>query len=276
MEHPTLAPLQIEGWYALHQFFQLDRLPDDGEELEARRARARDVQAVFEGWADLGDEGWSGLYRLVGGGTDYMAIHFRSSLDELGHVERTLRSHPSCGDLHVSSDYLSVVELGLYQLTAALAEKAAGGGIALRSDEWNAMVEAALEEQRAAKYAQRRLYPRQPEDMPYACFYPMDKRRTGEENWYALPLADRARLMQEHGKTGRTYAGKVSQVILGSAGLDDWEWAVTLFAGDPLQFKAIVTDMRYDEVSAVYAEFGSFLVGRRVAADAIAEELAGA
>jgi chlorite dismutase len=98
--------------------------------------------------------------------------------------------------------------------------------------------------------------------MPYVCFYPMSKRRASGQNWYALPLEERSRLMMAHGMTGRGYAGRVVQVISGAIGLDAWEWGVTLFAADPLAFKKIVTDMRFDEVSAQYAEFGEFYVGK--------------
>jgi peroxiredoxin len=98
--------------------------------------------------------------------------------------------------------------------------------------------------------------------MPYVSFYPMSKRRDAEQNWYTLTLDDRSRLMQAHGLTGRRYAGRVQQVITGAIGLDNWEWGVTLFARDPLEFKKLVTDMRFDEVSAKYAEFGEFYVGR--------------
>jgi chlorite dismutase len=102
--------------------------------------------------------------------------------------------------------------------------------------------------------------------MPYVCFYPMSKRRGESQNWYALSLDERSKLMQAHGLTGRRYAGKVQQIITGAIGLDAWEWGVTLFSGDPLQFKKLVTDMRFDEVSAKYAEFGDFYVGKIVQA----------
>jgi chlorite dismutase len=101
--------------------------------------------------------------------------------------------------------------------------------------------------------------------MPYVCFYPMSKRRQVGQNWYSLTLAERSQLMYAHGRTGRRYAGKVLQVITGAVGFDAWEWGVTLFAGDPMAFKKLVTDMRFDEVSAKYAEFGDFFVGRAVA-----------
>jgi chlorite dismutase len=111
-------------------------------------------------------------------------------------------------------------------------------------------------------HIKRRLYPQPSPDMPYVCFYPMSKRREPGQNWYALPLDERSRLMQAHGLTGRKYAGRIQQVITGAIGLDAWEWGVTLFARDPLDFKRLVTEMRFDEVSARYAEFGDFYVGK--------------
>src|SRR5919107_3569412 len=113
-----------------------------------------------------------------------------------------------------------------------------------------------------SEHVKRRLYPQPGADMPYVCFYPMSKRRQPGQNWYALSLDERSRLMYTHGITGRGYAGRVVQVITGAIGLDAWEWGVTLFAADPLTFKKLVTDMRFDEVSAQYAEFGDFYVGR--------------
>jgi chlorite dismutase len=99
--------------------------------------------------------------------------------------------------------------------------------------------------------------------MRYLCFYPMSKRRDPGANWYQLSLDERSRLMHTHGLTGRRYAGRVQQVISGAIGLDEWEWGVTLFGKDPLEFKKLVTDMRFDEVSALYATFGRFFVGYR-------------
>ena len=125
---------------------------------------------------------------------------------------------------------------------------------------------ARVESERASAHIQRRLYPTQPDDMPYVCFYPMSKRRVPGQNWYTLPLEERSRLMMAHGMTGRGYAGRVSQVITGAIGFDAWEWGVTLFAADPLAFKKIVSDMRFDEVSALYADFGEFFVGRTMSA----------
>jgi chlorite dismutase len=107
-----------------------------------------------------------------------------------------------------------------------------------------------------------RLYPTlPPEGKKAICFYPMSKRRNVGQNWFALPYEERERLMHEHGTTGRSFAGRVVQLITGSAGIDDWEWGVTLFAEHPDDLKEVVYKMRYDEASAVYAEFAWFITG---------------
>jgi len=107
-----------------------------------------------------------------------------------------------------------------------------------------------------------RLHPQlPPEGMRALCFYPMSKRRAPEQNWYTLPYEDRERLMHGHGAVGRTFRGRVLQLVTGSTGVDDWEWAVTLFGVHPDDLKDCVYTMRFDEASAVYAEFGPFVTG---------------
>jgi len=107
-----------------------------------------------------------------------------------------------------------------------------------------------------------RLYPQLPPSGKNAwCFYPMSKRRDPENNWYTLPFDKRSELMAEHGKSGRAFAGRVIQLVTASAGFDDFEWGVTLFAVNPDDLKDVVYTMRFDEASAVYAEFGAFYVG---------------
>jgi len=109
---------------------------------------------------------------------------------------------------------------------------------------------------------QARLYPQLPPAGKNAwCFYPMSKRRNPGQNWFTLEFDRRKELMEEHGKSGRTFAGRVVQLVTGSAGLDDFEWGVTLFAVHPDDLKEVVYTMRFDEASAEYAEFGSFYVG---------------
>ena len=273
MDNTKIAPLVLDGWFLLHQFF---RYPT-GEDLDSSGGTERfdALEELLASWEDLGDEGWSGLYRIIGGGTDCMLVHFRQSLEALGEVEQSLRRHPAGSELVLTGDYLSVVELSLYHLTATLVAEAESQGVEPGSDDWRSMVETQLKEELAKPYVQQRLHPAQPDDMPYVCVYPMDKRRSEGQNWYRLPVQERAALMRDHGVTGRRYAGRISQVISGSMGLDDWEWAVTLFGRSPIDFKELIAEMRFDEVSATYAEFGSFWVGYRIPTAKIREELAG-
>jgi len=133
--------------------------------------------------------------------------------------------------------------------------------IEVNSTQWREATARELEAQRAKMSG--RLFAKIP-DRPYVCFYPMNKRRAGADNWYSLPIEERQRLMHEHGLIGRRYAGRVTQVISGSIGFDDWEWGVDLFADDPLVFKHLVYEMRFDESSARFGEFGQFFVGIRV------------
>lgn len=113
-----------------------------------------------------------------------------------------------------------------------------------------------------AEHKSPRLYPRlPPAGKPALCFYPMSKRRGADQNWYTLPFAERRRLMLDHGAVGRTFAGRVLQVVTGSTGLDDYEWGVTLFAVHPDDLKEVVHQMRFDAASAIYAEFGPFYAG---------------
>lgn len=182
-----------------------------------------------------------------------MLIHFRDSMAELDGIPGRRAEY----------SYVSVVELGLYESTMKFYAETREKGIAPGSPEWDAAAAETLDRQRKAMHS--RLYPTIP-DAEYACFYPMNRKRDVGANWYSIPIADRARMMHEHGLNGRRYAGRVKQVISGSIGFEEWEWGVDLFADDPLDFKRLIYEMRFDEVSAVYAEFGPFFVGRRVRA----------
>jgi peroxiredoxin len=126
--------------------------------------------------------------------------------------------------------------------------------------------------ERMKHYRQDRIYPTLP-DWPIVCFYNMSKRRGLERNWYALPYDERRRLMKGHAAVGREFAGKVKQLITGSTGLDDAEWGVTLFARDTFQIKSIVYKMRFDPVSAEYADFGEFFVGIQLPLDELFRRL---
>lgn len=258
--HP---PETLEGWYLSHHVYSVDR--------RALRARGDDRTALLaDADATLGrlapsaaDGGWSASFALAGSPGDLMIIHARPTLDALAAAERTLAGARLFDDLKREYTFLSVTEAGLYHITAELAKETLARGGAVGDEQYRAALDARAASERASAHIQRRLYPPLPPEMPYICFYPMSKRRDPGANWYQLTLEERSRLMYAHGLTGRRYAGRIQQTISGAIGLDEWEWGVTLVARDPLDFKRIVTDMRFDEVSAIYATFGRFFVGRR-------------
>ena len=267
-----LPPASLDGWYVLHQSLSVDwPALKAADAAEAREALAS-FAALARGWATASEPGWSGVYRVAGGSVDFLVVHFRDSLDRLIQAGHELQLSPWGDHVIVTDEYLSVVELGLYHLTSDLAGRIEPGD----RTAWDDALKEALAAERRKGFVRRRLEPRQPEHMPYVCYYPMDKRRNPGQNWYTLSLEERTALMAAHGTVGRRFAGRIAQVISGSMGLDDWEWAVTLWAADPLEFKAIISEMRYDAASAEYAEFGPFLVGKRISDGDIEGLLSGA
>jgi len=261
-----IAPATLEGWYALHQVFSTDWPALRGLMRQHRQEIGEAAQALWStlaGGGEGAEGGWSAAFRLVGGGGDWLFVHFRPTLEELADVQLRLRDSELGELLRLEYDYVSVTEAGLYHATAQAAAEAQPGSEAFR-----ARIDESKAAELASPHVRTRLFPQVPEGMRFVSFYPMTKRRAGDANWYTLPVDERSRLMREHGMTGRTFAGRVFQVITGSVGLDDWEWGVTLFARDPLEFKRIVTEMRYDEASALYGEFGRFFTGIRLAPDA--------
>ncbi|MBO0912715.1 MAG: heme-dependent peroxidase, partial [Acidobacteria bacterium] len=205
-------------------------------------------------------QGQSALYSLLGHKGDLMLVHFRPSFDELNRAEIEVAQLELADYLEPASSYLSVIELGLYESSLKTYRELLDQGIEPHSDEWKRAINETLSRQREAM--RPRLFPEIP-PARYLSFYPMDRRRGEDKNWYTLPIEERARQMNEHGLVGRRYAGEVKQIITGSIGFDDWEWGVDLFADDPLVFKKLIYEMRFDEVSAVYALFGHFYVGVR-------------
>ena len=271
MTSPPIAhpPETIEGWYALHQIFRFAKGKPDSGSLSRTVAGLRGQSAPVRsrkkpGQQAPGTRGWSCFVRLIGSTSDLMAIHFRDSLDALGDAEQALAKSPAAKSLVPVYSFLSVTEAGLYHITADLARAAEARGGKVGDAEYTRTLAGRVAAERDSDHVKRRLYPQLPADMDYVCFYPMSKRRDQGQNWYTLSLDERSRLMHSHGLTGRRYAGRIQQVITGAIGLDAWEWGVTLFGKDPLDFKKLVTDMRFDEVSARYAEFGDFYVGRIV------------
>jgi chlorite dismutase len=258
------VPLTVEGASVLHQMMRF-RWPA----WRALTPEAR-VEIVDEAARALETMKGTGVYSLLGHKGDLMLIHFRKDFEALNAAEMQLSRLRLSDYLETTHSYLSMVELGLYESTAKVYGSLAAKGVQPHSEEWKQEIEQVLERQRQAMAP--RLWPEIP-NAKYLCFYPMDRRRGESVNWYTESMAERQRMMHEHGMVGRRYAGDVRQIISGSIGFDDWEWGVDLFAEDPLVFKRLIYEMRFDKVSAEYALFGSFYIGLRVPAAGIASAL---
>ncbi|AXC11815.1 Hemoprotein HemQ, essential component of heme biosynthetic pathway in Gram-positive bacteria [Acidisarcina polymorpha] len=258
------VPLTLEGASVLHQMFRFRWIAWRALSLPERERVIDEAIELLEP-AEEGDgpprPNQSALYSLVGHKGDLMMVHFRDTVEDLNRFELELAQTDLYEYLEPTSSYLSVVELGLYESSGKHYAEFAQHGIEPYSPAWNAEVKEVLDRQSVAMAS--RLYPEIPESK-YLCFYPMDRRRGEQANWYTVSMQDRQRMMHEHGLIGRRYADRVKQIISGSIGLDDWEWGVDLFADDPVVFKKLIYEMRFDEVSAIYALFGSFYVGVRV------------
>jgi peroxiredoxin len=265
------VPLTTEGYSVLHQMMRIRwsawrALPE--AEKSAIAKEASEALAGMEKHAP----GQSALYSLIGHKGDLMLIHFRNSFADLNQAELQIANLRLSDYLEPTTSYLSIIELGLYDSTLKIYKELTDQGIEPHSDQWKAEIECKLNRHREAM--KPRLFPEIPPNR-YACFYPMDRKRGEEKNWYTLPIEERARQMNEHGLVGRRYAREVKQIITGSIGFDDWEWGVDLFADEPLVFKKLIYEMRFDHVSAVYALFGQFYVGVRVPASGLKELLSG-
>jgi chlorite dismutase len=248
------APETLEGWFALHDLRRLDRAAWNGlpqAEREKALSEASDLLASFEGVTDA-PEGRTVTYSMIGHKADLLMFHLRPEVGQLHELERAFDDTMLASYTTRPYSYLSVVELSRHGSPEGTAENIEN-----------------------SPYVQARLYPEIPPNSTYVCFYPMSKKRQGSDNWYAVPPSERGELMRAHGQTGRRYAGKVTQIVTGSTGLDDWEWGVTLFSDDPLQFKKLIYEMRFDEVSARFAEFGPFYVGRRLHPEQLGAYLGG-
>src|SRR5437016_6432827 len=265
------VPLTTEGCSVLHQMMRYRRtawrvLP------EAQRAAIAEEASSLLAAMEQNSGGQSALYSLIGHKGDLMFVHFRESFADLNQAELKLANLRLSDYLEPMSSYLSIIELGLYDSTVKIYKELTDQGIEPHSDQWKAEIECKLGRHREAM--RPRLFPEIPRHR-YISFYPMDRRRGEDKNWYKLPIEERARQMNEHGLIGRRYAGEVRQIISGSIGFDDLEWGVDLFADEPLVFKKLIYEMRFDEVSAVYALFGQFYVRVRVPVEKLGSWLHG-
>ncbi len=259
MERRRRKPPQTEeGWYILHEFLTVDW--DAWRAAPGRRRR----QAIEEGVDFLAacervedaDEGSSATFSMVGHEADLMLVHIRPSMADLDVLERRFEQTALADFTDRSDSYVSVTEVSGYVSSEYFEE------------------DGEVEDTGIARYIQMRLHPEIP-DAEYVNFYPMDKRRDPEYNWYDLPFDERAEHMEAHGEIGKKYAGKVTQVISSSVGFDAYEWGVTLFANEPTDIKNLLYEMRFDPSTSRYAEFGPFFIGRRFAPENLEAYLAG-
>ncbi|WP_226039462.1 heme-binding protein [Natrinema sp. DC36] len=251
-------PQTEEGWYVLHDFRSIDW--DAWRDAPERRRS----QAIEEGIDYLGsseavddaDEGESATFAVFGHKADLLVLHLRPTLADIDTLERQFE-HTALAEFTERADsYLSVTEVSGYMSEDYFDE------------------DAEVEDTGLARYIESRLTPEIP-DSEFLSFYPMDKRRGPEDNWYDLPFDERAEHLSSHGDIGREYAGRVTQIISGSVGLDDFEWGVTLFADDPTDVKELLSEMRFDPSSSRFAEFGRFLSARRFPPEHLGAFLAG-
>jgi chlorite dismutase len=243
------AAQTLEGWYALHDFRTLDwQAWNAATDAEREKAWAELQQLIAE-WEAVEErkEGSLALYAIVGQKADLVFMHLRETLGELNAIENAFNRSAFGAFTQKAYSYVSVVELSNY------------------------LAQPGVDPMQVPEIAAR-LKPILPKTN-HICFYPMNKRRLLQDNWYMLTMEERKTMMRSHGMIGRSYAGKVKQIITGSVGFDDWEWGVTLFADDALQFKKLVYEMRFDEVSARYGEFGPFYVGNRLTRESLSKLL---
>ncbi|OAQ51554.1 hypothetical protein HTG_15980 [Natrinema mahii] len=239
-------PQTEEGWYVLHDFRSIDW---DAWRAAPERRRERAIEEGIDYLeaseaVDDADEGDSATFAVLGHKADLLVLHLRPTLGDIDALERRFE-HTALAEFTERADsYVSVTEVSGYMSEDYF-------------DEDSEVEDAGLE-----RYIESRLKPEIP-DGEFLSFYPMSKRRGPDHNWYELPFDERADYLSNHGEIGKDYAGRVTQIITGSVGLDDFEWGVTLFGDDPTDVKELLYEMRFDPSSSRFAEFGRFLSARR-------------
>jgi len=260
---PSLAP--AEGWHVLHLFYHVEHAQWDilsaDEQIRAKTSLTRLVQEIR-----ATPQTQLLVFSMLTPKADIGFMLLTPDLHTANAFEKKLTLSLGTDVLTPSYSYLSMTEWTEYVATddEQAAKITAEKGFQPGTPEHAAEMETF--HKHMAKYRQDRLHPNMP-DWQIFCFYPMSKRRNDGNNWYALPFPDRRKLMAGHATTGRKYHGRVRQLITGSTGLDEHEWGVTLFSHTTTDIKAIVYEMRFDEVSARFAEFGDFYIGIQVPLD---------
>ncbi len=260
------------GWHVTHFFYSFDRCRLAGLSAEARRQAADAFVAAVDPSVDRGPSADGGPKRLQcwivpGHKADFGRMVMDPSPLVVEAVHQRLLSGPMGQCIVPTYSFVSLTEVSEYVPTVEqYGERLVAEGEERDGASYRAKVQAYASREGAMRRA--RLEPDFP-PWPNACFYPMNKKRKVGENWFTLPFSERSRLMAEHGRTGMSFGGRVTQLITVSVGLDDWEWGVTLWARKPDFLKEIVYTMRFDEASARYAEFGPFYVGYVATAEEI-------
>lgn len=252
----TLVPEQ--GWHFLHVFYRIDRAALSRLDAMVRSRGREEILSILQPGTSRAPEqlqcfsvpGHKAEMGFVAAGIDFHKVH---------GIQIALQASSLGSVLIPTYSFYSITEVSEYVPdAAAYSQILLREGVDPETDLFKTKVQSYAN--RLGPMNKQRLYPDFP-DWPCLCFYPMSKMRQGDQNWYLLPFEERMELMSQHGKSGMKFAGKVSQVITASTGLDDWEWGVTLWARNPLFLKDIVYTMRFDESSARYALFGPFYFG---------------
>ncbi|MHC5068256.1 MAG: hydrogen peroxide-dependent heme synthase [Planctomycetota bacterium] len=258
------APETIEGWFVLHDAYHLNWAAWRQCSADQRQTMIDELVA-WHGDRESAlerKEGDSACFQLVGHKGDLMWLHYRRSPDDLATVERSLRNLAISDYLTPAFSYVSTIEASLYEATAIAHGILGRQGITPNSDGFKQAFASELSKQRDA------LHDRVFRAIPayrHICFYPMSKRRGEHVNWYDMSMDERRKVMRGHGRIGHKYINELTQVIGGSIGFDDWEWGVDLHSDNPLLFKKLIYEMRFDPASSRFAEFGSFYTGSRCA-----------
>ncbi|MEZ4537406.1 MAG: hydrogen peroxide-dependent heme synthase [Cyanobacteriota/Melainabacteria group bacterium] len=272
MRNPDV-PESLESWWILHRMFDFDRLAWDRLDKNEQQEIAREAHQALDSLKNDENADLS-LAQLVGHKGDLMLTHYSKDYDGLAHAQTTFNKTRLTQYLKPAGSYVSILELGLYDATGKIHTTLQERGLKPYTPEWTEAFDELLKEQEKNPRHAGRLWAPVPQRR-YVCFYPMDKKRGEEVNWYTLPFEERGKLMLDHGKIGRKYHGLVTQVISGSIGFDKYEWGVDLYADDPLVFKKLIYEMRFDEASSKYGIFGDFYSGVQFSLDQLDAFLAG-
>ncbi|MDX1953388.1 MAG: hydrogen peroxide-dependent heme synthase [Verrucomicrobiota bacterium] len=258
---PLPAVKLTRGIHVMHLFYKVDRAK--WEQNSATSSESLKKLELLCSRNSAPSHPRLTTYANVGGKADLAFMLMAAELGEIGQMHRDLETCFPSGALQSIYTYLSITELPDYVTSEEDMRNSLVRDEKLSPGTPEFVTRLIALKERHAQYEHYRLYPEMP-DWEVMGFYPMSKRRTGMYNWYSLDFEARKKLMTGHARVGRKYAGRISQLITGSTGLDDWEWGVTLMAHQTDALKEIVYEMRFDEVSARYGEFGPFYVNLRL------------